>query len=57
MPDDQADGGLHNDQTVADQHSDQTDGNCIMINDLHDDHTLKFKFYIWEYLKLKSKLK
>ena len=24
---------------------------------LHNDHTLIFKFYIWEHLKLKSKLK
>ena len=30
---------------------------CIMINDLHNDHTLIFKFYIWEHLKLKLKLK
>ena len=30
---------------------DQTDG------DFHNDHTLRFKFYIWEHLKLKSKLK
>ena len=30
---------------------------CIMVNDLHNDHTLIFRFYTWEHLELKLKLK